>query len=392
MLQLLSTAILISLPSLSLAVPTAMAPSASMVELQDESSWKGRLPGPDRAAAEAGIGFEAPAFPEELTWIGRPAAVSMEKLRGKVVVLQTWTCGTSLGRGIPKNLDRSLKDLAEREDVEVILIHTPQDAEKSAHFCSRAKPAFPIAVDASGSFCDQLGAFKLPVNIIVDRSGTVRYAGLTDRGAASAVEHLLTIPYDPTVKPEPRPTPDVSAATPRGNYPPITGNPGAASDLRGRSAPPFVVDRWISAEPDARGKIAIIDFWATWCGPCIQAIPHMNELADQFRGKVECVGISDESKSAFEAGIEKKNLKDSSFRYALALDPKGRMKSAFNVRGIPFVAVMSTDWVVRWQGHPSSLTSSIIASIIAADPGISSNTSKVTAPGTPPARWAGQKR
>jgi hypothetical protein len=48
--------------------------------------------------------------------------------------------------------------------------------------------------------------------------------------------------------------------------------------------------------------------------------------------------------------------------------------------------------VVRWQGHPSSLTSSIIASIIAADPGISSNTSKVTAPGTPPARWAGQKR
>ena len=118
----------------------------------------------------------------------------------------------------------------------------------------------------------------------------------------------------------------------------------------------------------------------------------MNEIANQFRGKVECVGISDESKSAFEAGLEKKNLKASKFRYALALDPKGRMKSAFNVRGIPFVAVMSTDWVVRWQGHPSSLTSSIVAAIIAADPGISRETASPKTPGTPPARWAGQRR
>jgi cytochrome c biogenesis protein CcmG/thiol:disulfide interchange protein DsbE len=392
MLQFLGTTILISLTSLFPASPAGMTTSASAVILEDESKWKDRLPNQDRAAAEAGIGFEAPAFPEDLTWIGGPADLSMEKLRGKVVVLQTWTCGTSLGRGVPKKLDRSLKDLAAREDVEVILVHTPQDAEKSDRFCARAKPAFPVAVDASGSFCDQLGAFKRPVNIIVDRSGTVRYAGLTDRGAASAVSHLLEVPYDPSVKPEPRPELDASTAMPQGTYPPITGNHGAANDLRGRTAPLFVVDRWITGEPDARGKVAIIDFWATWCGPCIQAIPHMNEIANQFRGKVECVGISDESKSAFEAGLEKKNLKASKFRYALALDPKGRMKSAFNVRGIPFVAVMSTDWVVRWQGHPSSLTSSIVAAIIAADPGISRETASPKTPGTPPARWAGQRR
>lgn len=396
MLQVLGTAILISLHSPSPANPgdALITASASMptVGVEDESKWKDRLPDQDRAAAEAGIGFEAPAFPEGLTWIGGPTEPSMEKLRGKVVVLQSWTCGTSLGRGIPKKLDRSLKDLAKRKDVEVILVHTPQDAEKSARFCARAKLAHPVVVDASGGFCDQLGAFKRPVNVIVDRSGTVRYAGLTSQGAASAVGHLLTLPYDPTITPEPRPKPDPSTTTPRGNYPPITGGPGAASDLRGRKAPLFVVDRWITAEPDARGKVAIIDFWATWCGPCIKAIPHMNDIANQFRGQVECVGVSDESKSAFEAGIEKKNLKGSDFAYALALDPKGRMKSAFNVRGIPFVAVMSTDWVVRWQGHPSSLTASIISSIIAADPGVRREISEPGTPGTPPARWASQAR
>ena len=308
-----------SSPSLSLAPTTGLGSAVPTIVVEDESKWKDRLPDQDRAAAEAGIGFEVPAFPEGLTWIGAPSEVSMEKLRGKVIVLQTWTCGTSLGRGIPKKLGRSLGDLAQRDDVEVILVHTPQDEEKSARFCARAKPAFPVAVDTSGAFCDQLGAFKLPVNVIVDRSGTVRYAGLTDRGAASAVTHLLTLPFDPAVKPQPRPVPDASTATPRGTYPPMTRSAGAASDLRGRTAPPFVVDRWISPEPDARGKIAIIDFWATWCGPCIKAIPHMNQLAEQFRGKVECVGISDESKSAFETGIEKKNLKGSDFRYALAL-------------------------------------------------------------------------
>jgi len=392
MLQVLGTAILISLPSLSLAPASGLAFAMPAIVLEDESKWKDRLPDQDRTAVEAGIGFEVPAFPEGITWIGAPSDVSMEKLRGKVIVLQTWTCGTSLGRGIPKKINRSLRDLAQREDVKVILVHTPQDEEKSARFCARAKPAFPVAVDTSGAFCDQLGAFQRPVNVIIDRSGTVRYAGLTDRGAASAVAHLLTLPFDPSVKPRPRPVSDASTAMPRGTYPPMTGSAGAANDLRGRTAPTFVVDRWISPEPDARGKIAIIDFWATWCGPCIQAIPHMNEIAEQFRGKVECVGISDESKSAFETGIEKKNLKGSDFRYALALDPKGRMKSAFNVRGIPFVAVMSTDWVVRWQGHPASLTSSIVAAIIAADPGIASESSNPKSPGTPPARWANQRR
>ena len=169
----------------------------------------------------------------------------------------------------------------------------------------------------------------------------------------------------------------------------------ASSGLEGQAAPDFALKSSTGENlrlSEYRGDVVMINFWATWCGPCIKAIPHMNQLAEQFRGKVECVGISDESKSAFETGIEKKNLKGSDFRYALALDPKGRMKSAFNVRGIPFVAVMSTDWVVRWQGHPASLTSSIVAAIIAADPGIANESSNPKSPGTPPARWASQRR
>ena len=136
------------------------------------------------------------------------------------------------------------------------------------------------------------------------------------------------------------------------------------------------------------GRTVVLNFWATWCGPCVASIPHMNQLANQFRGQVECVGISDEKPDAFEKGLKRANLNSSNFAYNLALDTQGRMKSAFQIRGIPHVAVMSTDWVVRWQGHPARLTKEIVQQIIDADPGLKAGSSGGL-PGRPPARWAG---
>ena len=275
-------------------------------------------------------------------------------------------------------------------DLEVLLLHTPDGTDKLDRFVERSRPAFALAVDAGGGYCDLIGAFKRPVNILVDRNGTVRYAGLSAKGVTEAGRKLLAEPFDPSKEPRDRPAAKPAASL--GEYPPFRGSVGAATDLRGRKAPAFMVDRWMTAEPDARGKVAIVDFWATWCGPCLKAIPHMNELANRFRGEVECVGISDESKREFEKGFEDRNLEPSMFRYALALDPKGRMKSAFGIRGIPHVAVISTDWIVRWQGHPASLDANTVAAIVAADPGVKANAGSGGGNGLPPSRWADARR
>ena len=65
------------------------------------------------------------------------------------------------------------------------------------------------------------------------------------------------------------------------------------------------------------------------------------------------------------------------------------MKGAFQVRGIPHVAVMSTDWVVRWQGHPSALSEAVVRQIVEADPGVNDNAATGPAKaGQQPARWA----
>jgi hypothetical protein len=53
--------------------------------------------------------------------------------------------------------------------------------------------------------------------------------------------------------------------------------------------------------------------------------------------------------------------------YAVATDPSGRMKNAISVSGIPHTIVMSSDWVVRWQGHPASLSAATLNAIVEAN-------------------------
>ena len=157
----------------------------------------------------------------------------------------------------------------------------------------------------------------------------------------------------------------------------------------GDRAPEVKIDQWIQGETTVgEGTPYVVEFWATWCGPCKVAIPHMNEIANKFRDKVTCVGLSDESLSSFNSGLQRRGLGPNSFAYSLALDPKGRMKNAFQVRGIPHIAVMSTDWVVRWQGHPSALTEAVVRQIVEADPGVGENPAAGGGEGRPPARWA----
>ena len=99
------------------------------------------------------------------------------------------------------------------------------------------------------------------------------------------------------------------------------------------------------------------------------------------------VGLSDENLQAFQNGMNKHSLRLSSFKYSLALDKAGKMKKAIGVRGIPHAIVMSSDWIVRWQGHPAALTAAELQQIVAANRQLNLGGAKVR-----PKRWTGSKR
>ena len=68
----------------------------------------------------------------------------------------------------------------------------------------------------------------------------------------------------------------------------------------GKKAPDLVVEKWLTPEPDRAGKFVLIDFWATWCPPCVLIAPDILNLYKKYHSQgLEIVGISaDSDKSA----------------------------------------------------------------------------------------------
>jgi thiol-disulfide isomerase/thioredoxin len=354
-----------ALVSAVIAAPAGVAAQPGGEGSDPKPSWLDRLKAEDRGCIDRCIGYAPPAFTDDLLWFDSEP-MTWKGLRGRVVVVQSWTNRTGAGRNWAINASRLMARYDEN-DVQFIALHTPEGADTAAAFLDRRGLDLPVAVDRNGSFCDELGAYERPVNLLIDRNGIVRYAGLNQRGLKAALALLVAEPHDPNAIPRARPP---AEAEPPPEFPPIEGGVRNAADLRGRRAPEMFVSQWLNGRPDATGKVAVIDFWATWCPPCRATIPHLNELAEKFREDAVCIGLSNEKPDRFRGGLRKYRLRMDGFRYHLALDPSGRMQRAVGVRGIPHVIVMSSDWVVRWQGHPATLDEATLARIVEANRGL----------------------
>ena len=103
------------------------------------------------------------------------------------------------------------------------------------------------------------------------------------------------------------------------------------------------------------GRIVIVDFWATWCGPCMAEAPHMVTLSKDFAGKgVVIVGVSLDD----DVGTMKQVAQQQGFTWPQICDGKGwqsALAKAWGVHGIPHTFILSPAGEVVWDGHPAEI-------------------------------------
>lgn len=96
----------------------------------------------------------------------------------------------------------------------------------------------------------------------------------------------------------------------------------------------------------------LIEFWATWCPPCVASIPHMNEVYEALKDeKISIVAVTNYgTKESLRKFIKDKNMK-----YPVALEKKGELAKSLKVSGIPVAFLVDKDGKVVWKGHPMGL-------------------------------------
>jgi len=88
-----------------------------------------------------------------------------------------------------------------------------------------------------------------------------------------------------------------------------------------------------------RGKVVLVNFWATWCPPCRKEMPDLETLYNRFKGQgLVVLGISDEDASKVNAFIS-----EGGYTYPILLDPGRKVNDLFQIEGIPKTFVFAHD-------------------------------------------------
>lgn len=156
----------------------------------------------------------------------------------------------------------------------------------------------------------------------------------------------------------------------------LAQTPATPAELNiGDPAPKLVLEGWVKGDPTSdykKGHTYVVEFWATWCGPCIASFPHLSDMADKMAGKATFISINtwdyrgkkpgefEEMAAHRERVIKFIQENDQKMRYTIALDDKNdtmakTWMTAAGRNGIPCAFIVDGEGRVAWVGHPMQM-------------------------------------
>ena len=123
----------------------------------------------------------------------------------------------------------------------------------------------------------------------------------------------------------------------------------------GDQAPSLSDVTWMKGEAtEAKGVITVVEFWATWCGPCRKTIPHLTELQKKHGDKVRMIGLSDETAAKVKPFVTEMGAQ---MEYRVGLASKETHAAYMEgIDGIPHAFLIDASGTVLWQGHPGQIS------------------------------------
>ena len=302
-----------------------------------------------RETHDAMIGQPAPGI--VLTdWIN--GEVTADAIKGKIVVVDIWStwCGPCI-RSIPHNNEMA-EHYAKDGVIVVGVCGSKSGQEKLEQVAEEHGIKYTVGKDSTYEVAPAWNTMWWPTYAVVDRNKVVRAVGLKPSYVDEVVDSILEEqPYQDGSDKEEASVEEVMPAAASINPAWLEGDEKKRARLDGLegSAPPVLaVENWINTEAlsldDLKGKVVLVDFWATWCGPCIGSIPHTNELMARHAddglviiGVCNTNGGESMASTAKEHGIE----------YPIAVDIDGQTDEAYRVNGYPDYYLIDRAGVLR---------------------------------------------
>jgi uncharacterized protein (TIGR03435 family) len=136
----------------------------------------------------------------------------------------------------------------------------------------------------------------------------------------------------------------------------------------GEVPPQLTLTKTISGAPATdiswdklKGKVVVLEFWATWCGPCRKVIPHLNDLAEQFKDKpVVFVSVTSENEE-----VVRLFLRNHPMQSWVGIDDYEILNKAFHVQGIPHAVIVDATGHIAAIAYPGDIKAVHLEEVLA---------------------------